>query len=41
MTLLARSDPGRAHKVARVYLERFPHGPQAELARSLLQSDPE
>jgi len=41
MTLLARSDPDRAHKVARVYLERFPHGPQAELARSLLQSDPE
>jgi hypothetical protein len=41
MTLLARSAPERACKVARSYLERFPHGFQTELARSLLESDPE
>ena len=41
MTLLARSAPERARKVARSYLERFPRGPQAELARSLLESDSE
>ena len=41
MTLLARSVPERARKVARSYLERFPHGSQAELARSLLESDSE
>ena len=41
MTLLARSAPESARKVARSYLERFPHGSQAELARSLLESAPE
>jgi hypothetical protein len=41
MTLLAHSAPERARKTARAYLERFPHGPQTDLARSLLESDPE
>jgi TolA-binding protein len=41
MTLLAPSAPERARKLARAYLERFPHGPQTELARSLLESEPE
>ena len=41
MTLLAHSAPERARKTARAYLERFPHGPQTDLARSLLGSDPE
>ena len=41
MTLLTRSAPERARKLARAYLERFPHGPQTELARSLLESEPE
>jgi len=41
MTLLAPDSPEHARKVARRYLERFPHGPQSELARSLLDSDPE
>ncbi len=35
LALLARSDPARARELARAYLERFPHGAQAELARSL------
>jgi hypothetical protein len=41
MALLARSDRARASMAARLYLERFPHGIQAELAKSLLQSVPE
>jgi transmembrane sensor len=36
ITLLARTDRARARQVARNYLERFPGGTQAELARSLL-----
>ncbi len=39
MALLARGAPGRARKVATQYLEGFPHGPQAELARSLLEAE--
>ena len=35
LALLARSDTARARELARAYLERFPHGAQAELARSL------
>jgi hypothetical protein len=38
MTLLAGTAPARARAIARTYLERFPRGPQAELARSLLES---
>jgi hypothetical protein len=41
MTLLAPDSPEHARKVARRYLERFPRGTQSELARSLLDSDPE
>jgi hypothetical protein len=41
MTLLARSAPARARAIANTYLERFPRGPQADLARSLLESSPE
>ena len=37
MALLGRSAPERARKVAGQYLARFPQGPQAELARSLLE----
>jgi hypothetical protein len=40
IALLARADPARAQKAARTYLEYFPHGTQAELAKSLLQSAP-
>jgi len=36
IALLARTDRVRARQVARAYLERFPHGPQSELARSLV-----
>jgi hypothetical protein len=39
MTLLSASSPPRARRIARTYLERFPHGPQAGLARSLLESE--
>ena len=39
MALLAQSSPERARKVAGQYLARFPQGPQAELARSLLESE--
>ena len=39
MTLLAPDAPERARQVAHTYLERFPHGPQAGLARSLLESE--
>jgi hypothetical protein len=38
MTLLAGKDRGRATKLARQYLDRFPRGAQAELARSLLET---
>jgi transmembrane sensor len=37
IALLARRDPARARKVAQSYVDAFPHGPQAELARSLLR----
>ncbi len=36
MALLAGADRPRARRVAGAYLERFPQGPQAELARSLV-----
>jgi ferric-dicitrate binding protein FerR (iron transport regulator) len=39
MALLAPSAPERARKVAGQYLARFPHGPQSELARSLLEAE--
>ncbi len=38
MTLLAGKDARRAGRLAKLYLERFPHGPQAELARSLRET---
>jgi hypothetical protein len=38
MTLLTAKDHGRASKLAKQYLERFPHGSQAELARSLVET---
>jgi hypothetical protein len=38
IALFSQSDRVRARGAARHYLERFPHGSQAELARSLLQS---
>ena len=38
LTLLVREDPERAHKVAHSYLQRFPQGNQAELARSVVQA---
>jgi hypothetical protein len=38
IALLARRDPARAQKAARTYLARFPHGTQAELAKSRLES---
>jgi hypothetical protein len=38
MTLLTAKDRGRASKLAKQYLERFPHGSQAELARSLVET---
>ena len=41
IALLARTDRPRARRSAQLYLERFPHGTQAELARSLLESVPE
>ena len=41
IALLAHSDRVRARKAAQTYLERFPHGTQAELAKSLLESAPE
>lgn len=41
MALLAQNAPERARKVARQYLERFPHGPQSELAHSLLEASTE
>ena len=41
IALLARTDRSRARKAAQTYLERFPHGTQADLAKSLLESAPE
>jgi TolA-binding protein len=38
MTLLTAKDRGKASKLAKQYLERFPRGSQAELARSLLET---
>jgi hypothetical protein len=38
LSLLAHTDRARARKTAQVYLERFPHGTQSELAKSLVQS---
>jgi hypothetical protein len=39
MALLTPSAPEHARKVAAQYLARFPHGPQSELARSLLETE--
>jgi hypothetical protein len=36
IALLSRTDRARARQAAESYLERFPHGTQAELAKSLL-----
>jgi TolA-binding protein len=41
LTLLVRTDPEQAHRVARTYLQRFPQGNQAELARSVVESPAE
>jgi TolA-binding protein len=41
ITLLSPTDRTRARAAARQYLERFPHGSQADLARSHLQSPAE
>jgi hypothetical protein len=41
LTLLARMDRERAQKVARTYLQRFPQGNQAELARSVVEPQAE
>jgi hypothetical protein len=38
IAMFARTDRARAQKAAQIYLERFPHGTQAELAKSLLES---
>jgi ferric-dicitrate binding protein FerR (iron transport regulator) len=38
LTLLVHKDPEQAHKVAHSYLQRFPQGNQAELARSVVQA---
>jgi hypothetical protein len=38
LSLLAHTDRARARKTAQIYLERFPHGTQSELAKSLVQS---
>ena len=40
IALLARTDRVRARLAAQVYLQRFPSGTQAELAKSLLESVP-
>ena len=37
LTLLVHRDPQLAHKTAHSYLQRFPEGNQAELARSVVQ----
>jgi len=41
LTLLVHSDPDKAHRVARTYLQRFPQGNQADLARSVVESPAE
>jgi transmembrane sensor len=41
MSLLSQSDRERARQAARRYLERFPHGSHADLAKSLLRSTAE
>ncbi len=41
LTLLVRADPERARKAARTYLQRFPQGNQADLARSVVESPAE
>ena len=41
LTLLVRTDHELARKVARNYLQRFPQGNQAELARSVVESSAE
>jgi len=38
LTLLVHRDPEMAHKTAQTYLQRFPEGNQAELARSVVES---
>ena len=38
LTLLVRKDPEQARMAARTYLERFPQGNQADLARSIVAS---
>lgn len=40
LVLLTRTDPSRARQTAQTYLERFPRGVQAHLAKSLLESAP-
>jgi hypothetical protein len=40
IALLARTDRARARLASQVYLQRFPSGTQAELAKSLLESVP-
>lgn len=41
LTLLVRTDHELAHEAARAYLQRFPQGNQAELARSVVESPAE
>ena len=41
LTLLVRTDRELAHRAARTYLQRFPQGNQAELARSVVESPAE
>lgn len=41
MRLRTPSSRDRARQIARQYLERFPQGPEAALARSLVESNPE
>jgi len=41
LTLLVRSDPDQARKAAWTYLQRFPQGNQADLARSVVESPAE
>ena len=38
IAMLAHTDRSRAQRAAQIYLERFPQGTQAELAKSLLES---
>ena len=41
MRLRAAGPPERTRRIARQYLERFPQGPEADLARSLVGANPE